>query len=164
MIKKQHLSHEDIAIAAEGFSEKCHIMTLAVSSDNTPWSAPVYYVHYNKCFWFFSSENSRHIIDAEKNSGIAAASVFGNPHDWTEIKGLQMKGKIRRAGISVESGMAFAKYMKKFSFVEKMLSGKQVKDLSDLESLFRVRWYVFVPDEVYYSDNSVSFGFRERVK
>lgn len=163
MTKKQYRL-EDIKKAAEDFAEKCHIMTLAVSSDNTPWAAPVYYVYYNNGFWFFSSENSRHIIDAEKKSGVVAASVCGNPYDWIEIKGLQMKGKIRQAGITAESGASFSKYMKKFGFVEKMLSGKQVKDLSDLESLFRVRWYVFVPDEVYYSDNSVSFGFRERVK
>ncbi|WP_027358977.1 pyridoxamine 5'-phosphate oxidase family protein [Desulforegula conservatrix] len=163
MTKKQYRL-EDIIKDAEDFAEKCHIMTLATACGNDPWAAPVYYIYYNNGFWFFSSENSRHIIDAEKNSGVAAASVCGNPYDWSEIKGLQMKGKIRQTGITVESGIAYAKYIKNFVFVEKMLSGKQVKDVSDLEALFRVRWYVFVPDEVYYSDNSVSFGFRERVK
>jgi len=163
MTKKQHCP-EDIIKAADIFAEKCHIMTLATASGNDPWAAPVYYVHYNEGFWFFSSENSRHIIDAEKNSELAAASICGDPFDWMEIKGLQMKGKIRRAGVSAESGFACTKYMKRFGFVEKMLSGKQVKDVSDLETLFRVRWYVYFPDEIYYSDNSVSFGFRERAK
>lgn len=150
--------------ASKNFAEACHIMTLAVTSGSEPWAAPVYYVHHNEGFWFFSSEDSRHIIDAEKNSGIAAASVCGNPYDWTEIKGLQMKGKIKPGGITAESGSAFAKYLGRFGFVHKMFSGNKVKDISDLENLFRVRWYVFVPDEVYYSDNSVSFGFKERVK
>lgn len=162
MTKKQHSSF-DIVRAAEDFAESCHIMTIAVSSGNIPWAAPVYYVFYNKGFWFFSSRKSRHIADSSGNSGLAAAAVYAAPHDWKEIRGLQMQGRISHAGIPAGAGAAFAKYISKFGFVENMISGKPAGTLPDIESLFRAGWYVFVPDEIYYSDNSLGFGFRERI-
>lgn len=148
----------------EGFAGSCHVMTLAVSKENMPWTAPVYYIYSAGKFWFFSSPDSRHIIEAALNSGSAAASVYADPHDWSEIKGLQMTGKIRDGRFSSGSALAFAKYLAKFSFVKNMLKGSERMGLSEFQAAFRAAWYFFEPDVIYYSDNSKGFGFRYKVK
>lgn len=148
----------------EEFAELCHIMTLAVSKENMPWTAPVYYIYSAGKFWFFSSPDSRHIIEAALNSGSAAASVYSDPHGWNEIKGLQMTGKIKEGFFSSGSALAFAKYLAKFSFVKNMLKGSERMGLSEFQTAFRAVWYFFEPDVVYYSDNSKGFGFRHKAK
>lgn len=150
-----------ISDLASNFARQCHIMTLGVCSEKGAWTSAVYYIHYNKGFWFFSSETSRHIKDSKKKSGNAAAEIHSDSFDWSEIKGLQMTGRIKRAGISYDSASAFAAYMERFGFVKNM-NGSIPESPEDLERLFRVRWYVFKPDEVYYLDNSLGFGFREK--
>lgn len=151
-----------ISDLASNFARQCHIMTLGVCSEKGAWTSAVYYIHYNKGFWFFSSETSRHIKDAEKKSGNAAAEIHTDSFDWSEIKGLQMTGRIKRAELSPDSAKAFREYMIKFGFVKKM-KGVVPGSPEELETLFRVRWYVFVPDEVYFLDNSLGYGFREKV-
>lgn len=142
--------------------ESQYTMTLATSSKGFPWSSPVYYIYLKPSFFFFSKPSSRHITDAmERNN--AAASIYSNSSSWKDIRGVQMEGKIYKAGMNKDSAAAFKAYIKKFDFI-KELSLSPVTNIMSIESAFKVRLYNFVPDTVYYLDNSIRFGFRETTK
>lgn len=140
-----------------------HIMTLAVEDEGQPWAAPVYYVFWAGCFWFFSSMESRHIRCAQR-SGRAAAAIHTPSRGWQDIKGVQMEGTIEPGGFGLQSIQAFQLYMMRFSFIGDMLPVSPVlASIKDLESVFKARWYRFVPQNIIYTDNEIHFGFRQQL-
>ncbi len=73
-----------------------------------------------------------------------------------------MTGKISDTGINKKSGLAFKAYLKKFDFIgEIKTTAASIKDIGSLESVFKVKFYKFTPEIIYYLDNSVAFGFKE---
>lgn len=149
-----------------------HIMTLATSDQGQAWAAPVYYVYSGYCFWFFSSPSSRHISSIQP-AGSAAAAIYAPSRGWRDIRGLQMQGHIEKASSSAAALGAVALYIKRFSFISELLPGHSpgagassliTPDLEGLEKAFRAKWYCFIPERIYYSDNSISFGYRECIE
>ncbi|MBI4772675.1 MAG: pyridoxamine 5'-phosphate oxidase family protein [Deltaproteobacteria bacterium] len=137
-------------------------MTVATAEENTPWAAPVYYVYQEGGFYFFSDPRSRHIVESQA-SGRSAASVHVAANTWKDIRGLQMSGHIRRVSIGPESARALAAYLKKFPFTSEFFSSGAPLKVEDFKQRFNVRLYAFIPERVYYLDNRVRFGFREKV-
>ncbi len=155
--------HLDIKKAAIEIVNSHHILTIASFDTNTPWSSPVYYQFYDGEFYFFSKKQSRHIEDSLK-TGNAAASLHADSTGWSEIRGVQMSGHIQKAGINTSSGRAFNAYIKTFNFISEIKNAAtSVKDIASVENAFKVTFYKFVPESVYYIDNSIRFGFREEV-
>ncbi|VBB43149.1 Pyridoxamine 5'-phosphate oxidase family protein [uncultured Desulfatiglans sp.] len=137
-------------------------MTLATGGDSGPWAAPVYYACLEGSFYFFSSPESRHIQESLPDKG-AAAAIFAESDSWQGIRGLQMSGRIFhiRAGFKAFKGLQA--YMRKFAFTREFFTpGKRI-DLDAFSERFRVRFYAFKPDLIYYLDNSIAFGFKETV-
>lgn len=151
----------DIRASALDLIEHSHIMTLATASNDGAWSAPVYYLYYQSSFYFFSKPDARHIKDSQ-SIYTSGASIHCDSSDWNGIRGIQMEGTVYPAGVSGKSAKAFLFYMKQFPFITQIKPGS-INDISSLELLFNVRWYKFVPDIVYYLDNTIRFGYRERV-
>ena len=140
-----------------------HVMTIASACNGIPWSAPVYYIFFEGSFYFFSKPTSRHIMDA-LNTKKAAASIHSESSGWADIRGLQFAGEISTSGINTSSGKAFSLYIKKFNFINDIkTTASSIKDILSLESAFKVKFYRLKPETVYYLDNSISFGFKERV-
>ncbi len=140
-----------------------HVMTIASSDNDAPWSAPVYYIFDKGLFYFFSKPSSRHIEDSLK-TGKAAASLHSDSFGWSDICGLQMSGSISATGINPKSGKAFNTFIKRFKFISEIKNAvSDIKDIASLESAFRVKFYNFKPETVYYLDNSIRFGFKEKV-
>ena len=142
--------------------EEQHVMTLATEGENGPWAAPVYYVHLDSSFHFFSSPSSRHIEDALE-SGRASAAIFAQASGWQDIRGLQMSGAVEAVSPGVAGLRAVRAYLGKFPFTKDFFNPSESMDLGTFFSRFRVKLYKFQPDLVYYLDNSIRFGFRERV-
>lgn len=137
-------------------------MTIASSEADSPWAAPVYYIFDDSEFYFFSKPSSRHITEALKTHK-AGVSIHFQSSGWSDIRGVQMAGSISTAGISKKSASAFNVYLKKFDFIGAIKKSAAIKDIVSAESVFKVKFYKFTPDEVYYLDNNIKFGFKEKI-
>ena len=137
-------------------------LTLATTGKSGPWSAPVYYVFFNRRFFFFSSPQSRHIRQSVEH-GTTAASIFHQADSWQDIRGIQMRGVIERIVAIQLSMKVIAAYLKRFAFTREFFGGRASPDLSDFYSHFKARLYAFIPTTIYYTDNRFGFGSRQRV-
>jgi hypothetical protein len=154
---------EDVTPAARAFIRAHHVMTLATTGDHSPWAAAVYYVFDNTVFYFFSSPASRHIQDACRTAGRAAAVISSESREWQMIQGLQMSGKVQEVTAVKEAVGVIQHYLKTFPFVRSFFKGMSLPGLSAFSKRFNAHLYGFRPESVYYLDNHIGFGFRERI-
>ena len=148
--------------AALDLIRRASTLTLATADPAGPWSAPVYYVFLESCFYFFSSAESRHIRQA-LDAGRAAASLYHQAEGWESIRGVQMTGAVSRVRSAKLSLKAIGLYLKRFPFVREFFPDTPAPDLAAFFSRFNARLYVFVPEEVFYTDNRFGFGTRRRI-
>ena len=136
-----------------------HTMTLATAGADGPWAAPVYYVFSESAFYFFSKPSSRH-IQQSLASGRASAAIFAQVPRWQDIRGLQMSGALNAVSPGPAALRAICAYLKKFPFTQGFFDPSERIDHSAFSIRFGVSLYRFAPDQVYYLDNSIGFGFR----
>ena len=147
---------------AIGLIDEQSTMTLATCRENVAWAAPVYYVFLKSAFYFFSDPASRHIVETLE-SGQASGAIHGFASGWQEIRGIQMTGGIETLSMGFESAEVIRIYLKKFQFAKELFSSGAALNLDAFTSRFRVKLYKLKPTLIYYLDNSLRFGFRERV-
>ncbi|GAB6909257.1 Pyridoxamine 5'-phosphate oxidase family protein [Desulfosarcina cetonica] len=152
----------DLQARAKQLINSEYTMALASSGENGPWVAPVYYVFYQGAMYFFSKQNSRHISESLK-AGNAAATIYPFVCSWQEIKGVQMIGRVRSAGIGFTAIQAVRAYNAKFRFTKEFFEPGEALDLEAFVKRFRVKLYSFNPDKIFFLDNQIRFGFREEV-
>ena len=145
--------------AAKELIKHQSVLTLATSGADGPWSAPVYYVHADGDFFFFSSPQSRHISQAGQ-SGQAAASIFCPSDAWQTIQGIQMAGSITQVHSPMVSMNLIARYLNRFTFVRPFFPDGQAPTLDAFYAMFRARLFAFRPTAVFYLDNRCGFGSR----
>jgi uncharacterized protein YhbP (UPF0306 family) len=140
------------------------VMTLAVTTVEGPWAAPVYYVYHpaDKGFYFFSAPDSRH-VSASEQTGSCGAAIFkqattATTGAWQQICGLQMQGRLSRANV-LEGARTLPRYLRKFPFTRTMLPDGE-ENLETFRRHFGVRLYRFEPQRIEWSDNRVRFGYR----
>ncbi|MGE5842471.1 MAG: hypothetical protein ACM335_09350, partial [Deltaproteobacteria bacterium] len=110
----------------------------------------------------FSDPASRHTREALA-SRQAAAAIFHQSSTWKEIRGIQMSGSLHAMSPGLESVRALRAYLKRFPFTMEFFGSGEKLDLEGFGRRFRVRFFQFRPDVLYYTDNRVRFGFRERL-
>jgi uncharacterized protein len=138
------------------------VLTLATYSNKEIWTAPVYYVFYDKKFYFFSNPDSRHIKEAlylNRLKNRVAASVFSDDTDFKNIKGLQMQGntvKVDNKKDAVLCAMGYVKKYKIYPNTENILEFFQKE--------YRAGLYCFIPEIIYYLDNTEKIGSREKIE
>lgn len=152
----------DYHILALGLIEEQHIMTLATAGPGGPWAAPVYYVFLESAFYFFSDPTSRHIEESLQGRR-ASAAIFPQVFGWRDIRGLQMSGAVEPVSPGLAALRAIRSYLKKFPFTRDFFNPSETISLEAFSSRFRVNLYRFCPDLVYYLDNAIRFGFRQKV-
>lgn len=138
-------------------------MALATARKEEAWAAPVYYVFYEGGFYFFSAPDSRHVLESLE-SGQAAATIYPFVSSWKDIRGIQMTGRIRKEGPGLKALQAVRAYIVKYPFTREFFNPGQAIDLESFGDRFRVRFYRFQPELVYYMDNKIRFGFREAIR
>lgn len=138
-------------------------MALATAANGEAWAAPVYYVFHGGAFYFFSAPDSRHIQEALE-SGQASAAIYPFVASWKEIRGLQMSGRIRKVRPGVKAVKAVRAYVDNYPFTREFFDPRQELDLEGFGKRFRVRFYRFDPELVYYMDNAIRFGFRQAIQ
>lgn len=146
--------------AARNFIDRHHVMTLATSNGSSAWSAPVYYYFRGQTFYFFSSEKSRHILEGVDHPGAdIGASIFEDQPLFDKIKGIQMSGRIERAGRSVTELKAVTGYVKRF----KLKTGSP-DILKFIETQYHAKLFCFIPDQILFLDNADGFGNRREIE
>jgi len=153
------MKEEEIRALAHEIIHHESTMALATARDNTAWAAPVYYVLYHSAFFFFSSPNSRHILETLRSKQ-AAATIYPSASTWRGIRGIQMSGTILPVSPGLEAIRSIKAYLDKFPFTKDFFKPGQSMDLDSFGRRFRVRLYKFEPDLIYYMDNEIRFGFR----
>jgi len=132
-------------------------MTLCtVNPAGEPHAAPVYFVAYQSKqsgdpprLYFFSESDSRHGQDIAA-LGIASAAIYPETQSWQDIRGLQLRGLVRRIPKSQpEWQAAWELYQQKFPFVSAFL---KAVDKSEL--------YVLTPVWIRLVNNRLGFGFK----
>ncbi|MBE0627836.1 MAG: pyridoxamine 5'-phosphate oxidase family protein [Burkholderiales bacterium] len=134
------------------------VMTLASQGEEGVWAAAVFYTNEGFAFYFLSSPSSRHGRNLAANPR-AAATIHADYADWREIKGVQMEGKVCLLA-GKEEAEARGLYGAKFPIV----ANAGQAPASIIKALARVRWYRFVPERLYFIDNSAGFGQREEIE
>ena len=133
-------------------------LTLATASpEGKPHAVPVYFVALMSSqgeaallrIYFFSELDSRHSRDISATS-LGAAAIYPDTHDWGQIRGLQMHGRVHPVPDGVKWERAWQGYLKKFPFVGEL---KEVVAKNTL--------YVFTPTWVRMVDNRQGFGYKQ---
>ncbi len=155
-------SDQELTTLAVDLIEEQSTMTLATAKGDVAWSAPVYYVFFKSCFYFFSDPTSRHVQESLA-SGQASSSIYANASTWQEIRGIQMSGQMETVSARLGTIEVIRAYLKKFPFTKDFFKPGQALDLEAFTKRFKVKLYRFQPTLVYYLDNSIRFGFREEV-
>ena len=155
-------TEQELKNLAEDLIKTQSAMTLATARKNIPWVAPVYYAYLKYYFYFFSDPTSRHIQESLAGNQ-ASSAIYAPSSTWQEIRGIQMSGSVENISPGLEAIEAVRAYLKKFSFTKDFFSSGQAMDLSAFTSRFRVKLYRFKPFLIYYTDNSIRFGFREKI-
>ena len=141
----------------EAFLRAHHVMSLATSGPDGPWSAAVFYASEGLSLYFLSAAASRHGRDLEA-SGRAAATIQNEVADWREIRGLQLEGAATRLG-GAERAAALARYGRKFPLVAD--PSRAPREIA--AALEAVQWYRLAPRRIRLLDNSLGFGHREEL-
>ena len=155
-------TEQDLKNLAEDLMRAESTMTLGTARKNIAWCAPVYYIYLKHCFYFFSDPVSRHIQESLA-ANQASSAIYSPASTWQEIRGVQMSGSIKDISPGLEAIEVVRAYLKKFPFTKDFFSRGQALDLSAFTSRFRVKLYCFKSSLVYYMDNSIRFGFREKI-
>ena len=154
---------QDLIILAEMLIKEQNTLTLATARVDIPWAAAVYYVNREFTLYFFSDPKSRHIKESLK-SNRASVAISVPASTWQEIRGVQASGIVSSVPIGLESTQAFGAYLKKYPFTKDFFNSNRDINLSGVMNKFKVKLYRFQPSLLYYLDNSIRFGFRERVE
>lgn len=141
----------------EAFLQAHHVMSLATSGPEGPWSAAVFYASEGVTLYFLSAPASRHSRDIEA-SGRAAATIQKDIGDWREIRGLQLEGAAARIAGS-ERAAAIARYGEKFPLIAQLSSAP--REIAD--AMAHVECYRLSPRRVRLVDNTLGFGHREEL-
>ena len=127
-------------------------MTLAtIGADGSPHAAPVYFAA-DACrrLYFFSDPDSQHSLDLAANPR-AAAAVHPLVSGWQEIRGLQLRGRVRVVPTRRGVGTRLA-----------ALPGQvPVCGTASKDAVANTTLYVFEPEWIRLVDNRKGFGYKE---
>ncbi|MBC9784867.1 pyridoxamine 5'-phosphate oxidase family protein [Heliobacterium chlorum] len=157
-MNEQEITHRYLA---ESIISQHNAMTLGiVDGDGFPWLAPVYYVHKDFHFYFFSDPASRHASVLALTEGYpsvsASAAIYNEPDEYGHIQGLQMKGHLERVTGRGDRARVMTAFGLRFSFFARFLQEPRL-----LKSLQKNEIYQFTAREVWITDNSrLGYGHR----
>jgi len=144
----------------EGIQDAClelihdtRVMTLSTRDDGGSWAAPVYYLFRDSSFYFFSNPGARHILEGEGRTG--AASIFKDSAQFSQLRGIQMSGRIDRCPKGKQSAAVALDYLRKYG-----IQAGPGNILTFFKTRFNASMYRFIPEKTYYMDNRRGIGNR----
>jgi hypothetical protein len=100
---------------------------------------------------------------------MVAASIFMDDSKFSNIKGVQMRGKIEEISKTDNMGEVISlasAYIKKFGipFNESGGAKDKIDALAFIRQHYRSQLYRFIPSEMIYMDNSIHIGFKQKIE
>jgi hypothetical protein len=125
-------------------------LTLAtLEEDGRPHATPLFFVADDRLNLYFLSEaSSRHARNLTREA-VAAAGLYPEVHDWREIRGLQVRGRVRLLR-GAERERAMQLYAGRFPFVAELGDAVQLSEMLRLE-----------PSWIRLIDNRRGFAFKQ---
>jgi hypothetical protein len=142
------------------YLQEHNTMTLATCADNVPWAATVFYASDDLSLYFFSAPESRHCENLAANSKVAV-TIQEDYHDWRQIKGVQLEGKVTLVDSVLEKAKALAVYARKYPDVIKLFTDPASGVF--YRAFLKVRFYRVRPERVFFIDNAQGFGKRQEL-
>lgn len=124
------------------FVKKHHVMTLATSSGNIPWTAHCFYAYLEEKNWllFTSDLTTRHMREAGENPEVSGGIVL-ETSVLGKIQGIQFRGRIRLPDEGEEDAVKRA-YITRFP----------------VALLMETRLWILEPAYIKMTDNRLGFG------
>ncbi|MGD2087235.1 MAG: pyridoxamine 5'-phosphate oxidase family protein [Candidatus Aminicenantes bacterium] len=129
-----------------------HLNLGTVTAEGAPIVHTVAYVSDGATIYFVTHKESRKAQNISSNSAVAYTVDDDDYEDWTEIIGIQGMGKASLLEDKEELEKVQGLMMKKFP------------QMANLPPDPNMVFYKVEPTEIYYLDNTVSFGHRDRVE
>jgi uncharacterized protein len=134
-----------------------NVMTLATFGTQGLWAAAVFYVNDGFTLYFLSAPTSRHSLNIESHS-MVAATIQEDYQDWRKIKGIQLEGSARRIE-GAEQAAAVARYGAKFPIVGNLAQAPA----EIFQAMTHIAWYKVTPTCLYFINNSLGLGHRDKI-
>lgn len=152
--------NEDDLAAVRRMLEAHNTITLATCADGRPWAASLFFAsdrHLN--LFFVSDYRTRHARDID-TSPSAFATVNSDSGLWTEVKGLQIEGRVSAlTGLDRVNGLRH--YLGKFPDVRALFEAPATDDERTIaERLKAANLYRLEPTWIRLIDNSRWFGYK----
>ena len=134
------------------FIKEHHVLSLATSKDNIPWTAHCFYAFLEEenALVFTTDNTTRHGAEMLDNQAVAGGIVM-ETKVLGKIRGIQLTGKVRKAQNSKDGGMPTqvdeanhprGAYLKRFPFA----------------ILMKTSLWVLKIDTIKFTDNRLGFG------
>ena len=136
------------------YLEAHNVMTLATAG---PWAAAVFYVNDGFTLYFLSAPGTRHAQELAANPRVAV-TIQEDYADWRSIKGIQLDGVAARVAAG-ERARVIGLYGAKFP----LIGDASKAPAAIAQALARIEWYQVTARSVYFVDNAVAFGHRDRI-
>ncbi len=150
------MSRTDLRTSIIAYLSNHNVATLATHGPEGPWASAVFFVSQELRLYFLSAPTTRHCRNLDSDPR-AAATVQEDYAEWKKIKGVQMEGRISRLE-GLESAFAASLYARKFAFADPGRAGGAIA-----AAMAKIAWYKLEPDTVYFIDNSLGLGHRDRL-
>lgn len=141
------------------YMKEHNCMTIATAGAGTPWAAAVFYVNDGFKLYFLSDPDSRHSVNIEANSSVAA-TINEDYSDWHRIQGIQLEGKAQKVASALEKAKAMSLYIAKYPFVADFFSPTSKIFKKVASKIASVKFYKIEPSIIWFTDNAREFGFR----
>lgn len=143
--------------------EAHNTLTLATCANGEPWAASLFFASdADLNLYFVSDSRTRHARDLAGGS-TAVATVNPDCGRWTDVKGLQIEGRVEILdGVARLQGLKH--YLLKFADVKALFEMPTTKDEETIaERLKAANLYRLTPRWIRLIDNSRWFGYKTEI-
>jgi len=144
------VSSREIKSLITNFIKSSKILSIATNTNQKPWIANVFFVSDESLnLYFLSSKESSHAKHIVKNPN-AAVSIYDHSSDiGSNVKGVQIFGKVVRLKNLKEIIRSLNLYLKRFP------NAKKIDPLSLIEKGLESGFYKFIPNKFKFLDESM---------
>ncbi|MBT6074935.1 MAG: hypothetical protein HOH08_08300 [Gammaproteobacteria bacterium] len=133
-------------------------ISIASTQEKKVSAASVFYVSdTNLNIYFLSFDKSTHSKNIFKNRNIAA-TINKDVEDWSDIKGLQIKGYSEKLDMHQREEV-LNRYKRKFKYLDQIINAPKNSNEQKIAEQFQtISVFVFTPIFLRLIDNSLGFG------
>lgn len=137
-------------------------ISLATVSNAKPHAASVFYVNIGFELFYVSNPDSRHSTFLAATPDVSG-TINEDYHNWLDIKGIQLEGKVSCVGSLVKNPRLVKAYVGKYPNVKDFFVSPRKLGAAVAKKVSTVRFFKITPSRIFFLDNSLGFGHREEL-